>query len=708
MKNSLPIKVMLFGLLFSLITTTFAQQPKRYKEAIFTAIDSVKNTQYGEAVNVKGESEKLYLDTFSPQGDTLKKRPLLICIHGGGFVNGDKGKGFQDFFCRKLALRGYVTSTINYRMGIQSPKTDTAYFDAMYRAVQDAKAAVRFFRKNAKKYGIDPNRIFIVGGSAGGMTALSVGYLDQSEVPVYIDTKKLGSLEGTSGNDGYSSAVAGVINCWGSMVDYHWINAGDVPLFSIHGTGDTTVPFDSSFSYHGFKYGSTILHDRAVAVGIPTGIKLFDKAGHNIGKENLAVALEEVSTWLAERIKKGGKKKGNTGSTSKNDGIKQAINLPEQGIPLTIFLDGRTLAQNRQAVQTNTDAVKRAALSHFLRDADKLVAAGKVYSVMDKKQVPPSGDKHDYMSIGPYWWPDPTKANGLPYIRKDGQRNPEYYDITDSEEMDKLEADVEKLAIAYFFTADNRYAELASRLIKAWFLDKETRQNPNLNFGQGIPGINTGRGIGIIETRELYKVIDAAILLQGSKNWSPDNQQELKKWFSDYLTWLIQSPNGIDEADEHNNHGTHYDVQIIAYALFTGQTELAKKQVDVSKQRIVSQLKPDGSQPFELARQTSWGYVNMNLWGFFTLARLDENIQVDLWHFETPDGKSLQKCVDWMVPYAKNEKKWTANQIKKITYEVTVPLFKTAALKYANPAYNAVAKEVDEKLYNSDFDQLIF
>jgi hypothetical protein len=327
---------------------------------------------------------------------------------------------------------------------------------------------------------------------------------------------------------------------------------------------------------------------------------------------------------------------------------------------------------------------------------------------MHKKQTPPSGDRHDYMSTGPYWWPDPSKPNGLPYIRRDGERNPEYFEITDSDEMDKVEDETETLALAYYFTKDESYAEFASKIIKTWFLDKETRQNPNLNFGQGIPGINTGRGIGLIETRELNRVIDAAILLQNSKSWSKENHENLKKWFSAFLSWMIESPLGIDEADEHNNHGTYYDVQIISYALFTGQNDLAKKQVAVTKKRIESQLKSDGSQPHELERTTSWGYVNMNLMGFFHNARLAEHLNIDLWNYQTADGKNLQKCVDWMLPYLKKEKTWDYKQIKKMEYNETVNILKTAAKVYSNPAYDRLAKEIDEKNYHSDFGHLTF
>ena len=375
--------------------------------------------------------------------------------------------------------------------------------------------------------------------------------------------------------------------------------------------------------------------------------------------------------------------------------------------PKTLVLEGAVLQQNRHLIKEN-DIYKKEALQNLLSKADKILKEKKVYSVMDKKQVPPSGDKHDYMSTGPYWWPDPTKSDGLPYIRKDGLRNPEYYEITDSQEMDKVEDDAEILALAYYFTKNEKYAQWASQVIKTWFLNSETRQNPNLNFGQAIPGKNTGRGIGIIETRALFRVIDAAILLQGSSSWSKKNHKALKKWFSEYLTWLTESPIGKDEADEHNNHGTHYSVQAIAYALFTNRTEIALAEIEIFKNRMESQLKADGSQPFELARTKSWDYVNMNLDGYFIVAQLAENYKVDLWQYETKEGKNIKKCVDWLVPYLKNEKKWDYEQIKKMEYGESVRILKIASQKYLNPDYDALAKAVDIKTYQSKINQLTF
>ena len=375
--------------------------------------------------------------------------------------------------------------------------------------------------------------------------------------------------------------------------------------------------------------------------------------------------------------------------------------------PKTLAIDGKALQKKYELIVAN-DADKVRALKSLIKKADKLIEEANVYSVMDKKQLPPSGDKHDYMSRGPYWWPDPNKPEGLPYIKKDGQRNPTYYDISDSQEINKVEDGALTLALAYYFTHENKYANFASKLIKTWFLNPETRQNPHLNFGQGIPGLNTGRGTGIIETRDLFRVGDAAILIQNTPNWNTKDHEELKKWFSDYLTWMLESPIGKDEADSKNNHGTFYSEQVIAFALFTNRLDIANSEIEVFKNRMESQLKSDGSQPFELERTKSWSYVNMNLYGYFLIAILAENINISLWNYQISEGKNMKSALDWIVPYLKNEKKWEYEQIQKIGFEETIKLLKIAAKKYSNPEYEALAKKIDLKTYQSDIIELTY
>ena len=384
-------------------------------------------------------------------------------------------------------------------------------------------------------------------------------------------------------------------------------------------------------------------------------------------------------------------------------------NKPELSgtFPKTLAIDGKVLQNNYELIVAN-DVDKVRALKSLLKKADKVLEEAKVYSVMNKKQMPPSGDKHDYMSTGPYWWPDPTKPDGLPYIKKDGLRNPTYYDITDSQEINKVEDEALTLALAYYFTREKKYAKFASKLIKTWFLDTETRQNPNLNFGQGIPGLNTGRGTGIIETRDVYRVQDAAILIQETPNWSKENHQALKKWFSDYLTWMLESPIGKDEADSNNNHGTFYSEQVIAFALFSERPEVALNEIEIFKNRMESQLKADGSQPFELARTKSWNYVNMNLYGYFLIAKLAENAKIQLWNQQISEGKNMKNALDWIVPYLKNEKNWEYEQIQKIGFGETIKILKYASKKYSNPEYEALAKKIDLKMYQSEMNELTY
>ncbi|MEP7323049.1 MAG: alpha/beta hydrolase [Saprospiraceae bacterium] len=300
MKNILIITI-------SLVTcVAYAQKPGRYLEELFTSFDTLKNIQYGHAVNIKGEDEKLFLDLYQPHADRLRNRPLVIFVHGGGYTGGDKATGYPMTFTEGLSKRGYVVASINYRLGLEEPKSDTSFFEAMFRVMQDAKASVRFLRMYAGKYGIDENKIYIMGGSAGAHAVLHLAYMDESELPPYYNKTKLGTLEGNAGNDGVSSKVAAVINCWGAIIDMGWIKKGDIPFFGIHGAKDVAVPVDSSDLTHGFKYGSRALYHHTQTLGIYSGMKIYEQAGHTLDNDVMKQkeALNEACTWLYELVKK--------------------------------------------------------------------------------------------------------------------------------------------------------------------------------------------------------------------------------------------------------------------------------------------------------------------------------------------------------------------------------------------------------------------
>src|SRR5215467_442295 len=347
-------------------------------------------------------------------------------------------------------------------------------------------------------------------------------------------------------------------------------------------------------------------------------------------------------------------------------------------LPQVFLLDGSTLLAEKRHYAADPNSVLATAVREA---ADRAMKEGP-FSVMDKQEAPPSGDKHDYMSMGTYWWPNPKTPNGLPYIRHDGERNPEIEKIPDHQNMGRVGRDSRILALAYYLTGEEAYAARSALLLRTWFLDPASRMNPHLNFGQGIPGIKPGRGTGIIASHGLTDVVDAAGLLAGSKNWTPADEQGIEKWFAAYLSWLQQSPIGQDEAKAANNHGTFYDVQVADFALFTGKKELAREVIEQAKEkRLARQVMPDGSQPLEAARTRGLSYSLFNLEGLMELALLGEHVGVDLWGFQTKDGRSIRKTLDYALPYAAGDKKWEGQQITEFKPQEIVPLLLLASTK---------------------------
>ena len=288
--------------MFFFLNASIAQ---RFKETIFTTLDSIPNIPYGEARNIKHENEKLFLDLYLPHADSVKNRPVLIFIHGGGFVNGSRKTAVAQNVCKLFASKGYVTASISYRLGIESTKTKNDYAEAMYRAQQDGRTAIRFLKANAFAWGLDTTQFFLAGSSAGAMTSLAIAYMDNSEIPKEIDQLQWGPIEGQPSFMEHSSSVKAVLNFWGAMIDHNWINNSNIPLYNTAGTLDKTVPYDSSYDYHGFKYGPYILYQRCLESGIPTSWRPFYGVGHTLDskKTQLDSCFTESVDWLFTRLK---------------------------------------------------------------------------------------------------------------------------------------------------------------------------------------------------------------------------------------------------------------------------------------------------------------------------------------------------------------------------------------------------------------------
>lgn len=257
----------------------------RFLEEVFPAVTTTSNLQYGSAITYSGSTENLTLDVYEPQGDALAERPLIVFAHGGSFVSGNKTSPDIVTLCNKYAKLGYVCASIKYRLGFENfIPTATTATETVYRATTDMRAAVRYFRKDRSMdnvFRIDTANIFAGGVSAGAFMALHLAYLDQvSEIPASVDPVAFGGIEGFSGNEGYSSKVKAVVNLCGALKDSLWINAGDVPCISMHGTNDDVVP-----------YGTSVIN----VFGIP--IFVVNGSSSVAARQNHVGVFNELYTW---------------------------------------------------------------------------------------------------------------------------------------------------------------------------------------------------------------------------------------------------------------------------------------------------------------------------------------------------------------------------------------------------------------------------
>jgi hypothetical protein len=325
--------------------------------------------------------------------------------------------------------------------------------------------------------------------------------------------------------------------------------------------------------------------------------------------------------------------------------------------PKTVVLDGNRLLLNKLALLVGDRTVKTS-LGNLLEQADVAVKDGP-WTVADKERVPPSGDKHDYLSLAPFWWPGqpktPANPLGCPYVQRDGVLNPETTAVSDKAERLKAFSSIYQLSLAWYYTGKADYARRAALDLRTWFLDAATKMNPNLNFAQGIPCKNDGRGIGIIEFSYTFtQVLDAAAILStGAPGWSKADEGAFKGWSGEFLTWLRTSQYGKDEAAAQNNHGTFMDMLTAGIALYTGQDAVTKDILEKAKAgRIDHQIAADGSQPEEVARTRTFHYSTFNLVALTRLAQIGRHAGVDLWGYRNPQGGSIFKAVDFLLPAA--------------------------------------------------------
>jgi len=375
--------------------------------------------------------------------------------------------------------------------------------------------------------------------------------------------------------------------------------------------------------------------------------------------------------------------------------------------PRTILIRGERLAESKGLLAAGDTSLKPT--FDVLIDSARAALASAPLSVMQKKKIPPSGDKHDYMSMAPYWWPDPSKPNGLPFIRRDGEVYPESRTDHDGTRLQKTIMRVESLALAYYFTGDARYSQGASKLLHVFFLDTATRMNPNLRYAQAVLGVNDGRGTGIIDTRTLPDLVDALRLPDGAPGWAAADEQAMVAWTKSYLSWMLESANGREERAALNNHGTFYDAQIASLALFVGDSALALRTLDGdAKARIGSQIKADGRQPLELERTRPLHYSVFNLDGFTMLAEMSRHVGVDLWRYTARSGGSIQAALRFVAPYADPNIKFPTADVSPVGPDVFLPPLRRAAATLDDPSFVRALQHLSADARRGDLSRFNF
>ena len=277
-----------------------------------------------------------------------------------------------------------------------------------------------------------------------------------------------------------------------------------------------------------------------------------------------------------------------------------------------------------------------------------------------------SDDPHDFVSIGKYCWPNPDTPDGMPWVQKDGYINEDEYEKYDTERQTKMVNNVRTLSLAYFFSGDEVFAQKVVDHINAWFINPESRVNPNYDYGQVIPGVNNNKGntAGVIQGQILVEMLAGVSLIRGSKAYTADVDRGLKSWVSDMYEWMITAPIAVKEDVATNNHSVAYDQSLLAYCMFTGNTtKITEILAAFPSRRIFAQIEPDGEQPRETQRTLGYNYTFYNIKHFLEICEMAKPYAPYLYS-ANQGGRCIDKAVEYAAYYVdKDISEWPFQQV---------------------------------------------
>ncbi|MFI3332650.1 MAG: alginate lyase family protein [Rikenellaceae bacterium] len=370
---------------------------------------------------------------------------------------------------------------------------------------------------------------------------------------------------------------------------------------------------------------------------------------------------------------------------------------------ISLYFDDELLIDAKAAVAAEDPAI----MEYYTALKEQTDAAylnmAPLSIVDDKIHVAPSRDPRDYISLSPYWWPDPEVEGGVPYVRNDGVRNPEVYEYHERRRGELFNVSIQSLATMYYLSGEEKYAEKAAEMIRYWFLDPVKGMNPNMTYAQYVPGMEKIRGTGIIDSRRFLTGLNAAQMIKGSEAWTAEDEFKLKRWAAAFAYWLENSINGLTEFKAENNHGLWYEVAHQISVMYSGDYDYLRKIiVDQQLPRFGRQVAEDGTLPHELERTLGLHYTTFALEAVNLSAIMGAKVGVDVWGHVAENGRSMKMAVDYAVPYYQEPETWPHMQINPFNQGRGATILYHAGKALGNQEYTDLAFELGRTPANGD------